>query len=133
MAAASPVPIVVYEHPGRSGIRLGGETLPRLHAMSPRVIGGKLAVPVLDADAVALLAQAPPSFAVRAGDDHLIFGVTVAGGAGAICAAAHCATRRFADLLTAVDAGDMIGARAHDRALAALAVVEGATIWACVR
>lgn len=81
------------------------------------MIGVKLAVPALDADAFALLAQAPPSFAVLAGEDQLIFGVTMAGGAGAICAAAHCAPRRFADLLAAVDAGDVIGARAHDRAL----------------
>lgn len=117
VADASPVPLVVYEHPGRSGIRLGGEALLRLHEACPSVIGVKLAVPALDADAFALLAQAPSSFAVLAGDDHLIFGVTMAGGAGAICAAAHCATRRFADLLAAVDAGDVIGARAHDRAL----------------
>lgn len=117
VADASPVPLVVYEHPGRSGIRLGAEALLRLHETSPSVIGVKLAVPVLDADAFGLLAQAPPSFAVLAGEDQLIGGVAMAGGAGAICAAAHGATRRFADLLAAVDAGDVIGARTHDRAL----------------
>lgn len=117
VADASPVPLVVYEHPGRSGIRFGVEALLRLHATSPSVIGVKLAVPALDADALGLLAEAPPSFAVLAGEDQLVFGVTMAGGAGAICAAAHCTTRRFADLLAAVDAGDVIGARAHDRAL----------------
>src|SRR5262249_13879098 len=60
---------------------------------------------------------APSSFAVLAGEDQLIFGIAAAGGQGAIAAAAHCETARFAAMLAAVERGDLPTARAHTRAL----------------
>ncbi|HST38774.1 MAG TPA: dihydrodipicolinate synthase family protein [Conexibacter sp.] len=119
-AAAGPLPLLVYEVPHRTGIRLGAAALLELHAAAPTIAGVKLALPALDDDALDLLLQAPPSFAVLAGDDALILPVGVAGGAGAISAAAHCATARFAALLAAVRRGEPAAARAEARAVAPL-------------
>ncbi|ADB49623.1 4-hydroxy-tetrahydrodipicolinate synthase [Conexibacter woesei] len=116
VAAASAVPLLVYEVPHRTGIRLSAAALLRLAAV-PGIAGVKLAVPALDADALALLAGAPPSFAVLAGDDTLILPLAAAGARGAITASAHCATAGFAALLTAVDDGDLPAARVGAAAL----------------
>jgi 4-hydroxy-tetrahydrodipicolinate synthase len=121
LAAASAVPLILYDVPLRTGIRFGAEAILQLHAAAPGVAGVKLAVPALDDDALELLAQAPPAFAVLAGEDQLVFSVAAAGGRGAIAASAHCETARFAALLAAVERGDLETARAHARALRPLA------------
>lgn len=116
VAAASPVPLLVYEVPHRTGIRLSTEALLRL-ARIDGVAGVKLAVATLDAEALELVAQAPPSFAVLAGEDALILPLAAAGARGAIAASAHCATDRFAALLGAAEAGDLSAVRGHAAAL----------------
>ncbi|MDW5598704.1 dihydrodipicolinate synthase family protein, partial [Conexibacter stalactiti] len=105
--AAGPLPLLVYEVPHRTGIRLGAAAMLELHAAAPTVAGVKLALSALDDDALDLLLQAPPSFSVLAGDDALILPVNAAGGAGAIAAAAHCATGRFAALVAAARRGEL--------------------------
>ncbi|MDO8212100.1 4-hydroxy-tetrahydrodipicolinate synthase [Conexibacter sp. CPCC 206217] len=117
LAAASAVPLLVYEVPLRTGIRLGSAALLELHAAAPTIAGVKLAVAAFDDDALELLAAAPPSFAVLAGEDQQIFSIAAAGGSGAIAAAAHCETARFAALLSAVERGELASARAHAWAL----------------
>lgn len=116
VAAASAVPLYLYEVPHRTGIRLSAAALLRLAAV-PGIAGMKLAVPAVDAEALALLAGAPPSFAVLAGEDALILPLAAAGAHGAIAASAHCETARFAALLAAVGAGDLSAARAGAAAL----------------
>lgn len=77
----------------------------------------KLSLPALDDDALELLALAPPSFAVMTGEDQLIFSAGAAGARGAITAAAHCATARFAALLAALERGELVAARDGAREL----------------
>lgn len=117
VAAAGPLPLLVYEIPQRTGIRLGAEGLLSLHAAAPSVVGVKLSLPALDDDALELLALAPPSFAVMTGEDQLIFSAGAAGARGAITAAAHCATARFAALLAALERGELVAARDGAREL----------------
>ena len=68
LAATSPVPLIVYHIPYRTGQALDARTLLRLAAV-PRVAGIKLAAGGIDEDTVAFMAHAPESFAVLAGDD----------------------------------------------------------------
>jgi 4-hydroxy-tetrahydrodipicolinate synthase len=124
---ASPLPLLVYDNPPRTGVRLGSETLLRLAAVEPRIAGVKLSVPVVDGDVLALLAGAPDGFAVLTGEDALVFPMMALGAAGAISAAAHCATPRFAALMRAARAaggdgvadagGSLAEARSHHTAL----------------
>lgn len=120
LAAVSPVPIVVYNIPYRTGQPLSVATLRRLAAL-PGVIGVKQAVGGIDADTVELLADPPPEFAILAGDDAFAAGMLALGADGGILAAAHLATAAFAELVTAWHRGDAQAARALGHPLSRLA------------
>jgi 4-hydroxy-tetrahydrodipicolinate synthase len=119
VAERSPVPVVLYNVPYRTGRGLGAAALLEL-AATPNVAGLKQAVGALDADTLAVLAARPDGFAVLGGDDAYLFPTALMGGAGAIAAAAHLATERFAAMLTAGAAGDVAEGRPHAEALLGL-------------
>src|SRR4051794_24708368 len=72
VADASPVPLVVYNIPYRTGRGLGAEALLEL-AATDGIAGVKQAVGGIDVDTLALLAGAPDSFSVLGGDDPFLF------------------------------------------------------------
>lgn len=116
----SPVPLVVYHVPHRTGRSLGVAALRELAAL-PGVVGVKHAVQALDADAVALLADPPPGFAVLAGDDVMAAPMLALGAHGGILASAHLCTARWVDAVAAWGAGDAPRARRLLAPLTALA------------
>jgi len=87
-ADASPVPVVVYNIPIRSGRVLEAPGMLEL-AAHPNVVGVKQAVDGIDMATLEILAGAPRDFAVLGGDDPYLFPTVLLGGAGAICASAH--------------------------------------------
>jgi 4-hydroxy-tetrahydrodipicolinate synthase len=119
LTAASPVPLVIYHVPARTGQPLSGAALREL-ARLPNLAGIKLAAGALDAAAVELLGDHPADFAVLAGDDLYLSPLLALGAAGGILASAHLATGAFAALADAWAAGDVARARAHGPALARL-------------
>ncbi|MFC7533097.1 dihydrodipicolinate synthase family protein [Actinoplanes sp. GCM10030250] len=119
LAAASPVPLVVYHVPYRSGQALTAGALRRLAAIDG-VIGVKYAPGALDAQAMDLLADPPPGCAVLCGDDVLLSPMLALGAAGAIAASAHLATASFAELASLWQAGDATRARPLGHRLARL-------------
>jgi 4-hydroxy-tetrahydrodipicolinate synthase len=119
LAAGSPVPLVVYHVPYRTGQRLSARTLRRLAAL-PGVVGVKYAAGAVDEQAVDLLADPPPGFAVLAGDDLFVSPLLALGAHGAIAASAHLATSRYAELVRAWRVGDVARARPLGHRLAAL-------------
>ncbi|AUG76683.1 4-hydroxy-tetrahydrodipicolinate synthase [Kitasatospora sp. MMS16-BH015] len=118
LAAASAVPLVVYNIPYRTGQSIGADTLRELAAL-PGVIGVKHAVGSVDQPTVDLLGDTPAGFAVLAGDDPYYSALLALGAPGGILASAHLATGRFAELATAWREGDVARARALGHALAA--------------
>ncbi len=119
VAARSPVPIVLYNIPYRTGSALGAGALLEL-AGTDGIAGVKQAVNGLDADTLRLLAAAPSDFAVLCGDDPFIAPLMLMGARGAIAASAHLCTARFAALVAAADAGRVAEAREHAEAVLAL-------------
>jgi 4-hydroxy-tetrahydrodipicolinate synthase len=119
VAARSPVPVVLYNIPYRTGRGLGSAALLEL-AATDNVVGVKQAVGGVDADTLQVLAGAPADFAVLCGDDAFLLPTVLMGGAGAIAASAHLCTERFAALSAAGAAGDVEQARGHAEALLAL-------------
>jgi len=119
LAAASPVPVIAYHVPYRTGQALGVDALRDLAAL-PGVAGIKYAVGGIDETTVRLLADPPPGFAVLGGDDLFVSPLLALGAHGGILASAHLATADFADLITAWRAGDATQARATGNRLAAL-------------
>jgi 4-hydroxy-tetrahydrodipicolinate synthase len=111
VAAASPLPIVAYNIPYRTGRGLGADALLALAAI-PNVLGVKQAVGALDRDTLAVLRDRPAGFHVLAGDDAYVAPLTLMGGAGAIAASANLRTPELAALVAAGLAGDVATARA---------------------
>ncbi|MFJ8042779.1 dihydrodipicolinate synthase family protein [Kitasatospora sp. NPDC096147] len=97
LAATSPVPLVVYHIPYRTGQALDAEGLRRIGALAG-VAGVKYAAGGIDGDTVALLADLPPGFAVLAGDDPFLLPLLAMGATGGILASAHLATASFVEL-----------------------------------
>lgn len=119
LAADSPVPLVVYDIPYRTGQYLSAGTLRRL-ADVPGVVGLKYAAGGINADTVALLADPPSDLAVLGGDDTFVSPLLALGAHGGILASAHVATGEFVRLIEAWHAGDVAVARALGGRLAAL-------------
>jgi 4-hydroxy-tetrahydrodipicolinate synthase len=116
VAARSPVPLIVYNIPYRTGRGLGSAALLEL-ARTDNVVGVKQAVGGIDVDTLQVLAGAPASFSVLGGDDPFLFPLVLLGGAGAIAASANVATERFAAMIDNGRAGRLAEGRRHAEAL----------------
>ncbi|WP_084466633.1 4-hydroxy-tetrahydrodipicolinate synthase [Nocardia arthritidis] len=119
LAAASPVPLVVYHIPYRTGLSLGTDTLLALANM-PEVIGLKHAVGAIDEATIALMSARPADFAVLAGDDLFAAPLLALGASGAIAASAAVHTSSFAALVAAWRTGPIDLARLLGHRLAVL-------------
>lgn len=119
LESAGPVPLIVYHVPHRTAQPLSAAALRTIGAL-PHVIGVKYAAGSIDDQAVALLADPPPDFAVLAGDDVIASPLLALGAAGAILASAHLATGHFVRLAATWHAGDADRARILGHDLAAL-------------
>jgi 4-hydroxy-tetrahydrodipicolinate synthase len=123
VAAESPVPVIVYNIPARTGRDLGAAGLLEL-ATVPNIAGVKQAVAALDGDTLEVLAKAPDGFGVLGGEDTLLFPLMCMGAVGTISAAAHVCTERFVAMIECGLAGKIDDGRAHAEAL--LPVVKAA-------
>jgi 4-hydroxy-tetrahydrodipicolinate synthase len=131
VAAESPVPVLVYNIPYRTGTSLSGQTLRQLAAIAG-IAGVKHAVGGIDHDTVMLMADPPADFAVLAGDDVFASPLLALGAAGGILASAHVRTGEFADFVAAWRAGQATRARALGSRLAPLSAALFAEPNPCV-
>lgn len=105
LAERTPVPLVIYHIPYRTGQAVSAATLRRLGG-HPMVAGVKYAAGGLDPDAVELLGDLPEGFAVLGGDDVFVSPLLALGASGGILASAHLATGAFAELVAAWHEGE---------------------------
>lgn len=119
LAEVSPVPLIVYHIPYRTGQPLNAAALRAIGAL-PGVAGMKYSGGGIGEDTVALLGDLPPGFEVLAGDDAYVSPLLALGATGGILASAHLATARFVELAEAWRAGDAARARLLGHALARL-------------
>ena len=113
IADASPAPLVLYDIPARTGVRIELDTLLAL-AAHPRIValkdcGGRVA------QTEALIADG--RLQVLGGNDNEWFSTRCLGGAGAIAASAHLCTRQFVAFDAALARGDLAAGRALWRRL----------------
>src|SRR5262249_1927326 len=116
VAEASPVPIVLYNIPYRTGRALSAPSILEL-ADHPNVCGIKQAVGGLDVDTMQVLAHRPDGFSVLCGEDTHLLPKLLLGGQGGITATSHVCTRRFVAMVDAALDGKVDDARAHHDAL----------------
>jgi 4-hydroxy-tetrahydrodipicolinate synthase len=111
LVSSSPVPVVVYDVPHRTGQYLSAGTLRRLAGV-PGVAGLKYAPGGINDDTVELLAARPRGLAILGGDDVFISPLLALGADGGILASAHVATAEFVRLTCRWRRGDVTAARA---------------------
>jgi 4-hydroxy-tetrahydrodipicolinate synthase len=119
LAGQSPVPLVVYNIPYRTGQAMGWRALRQLAGV-PGIAGIKHAAGGVDSDTVMLMADLPDRFAVLGGDDAFAPALLALGASGAIMASANVCTRGYADMVRAWRAGDVSEGRARGNRLAGL-------------
>ncbi len=122
IADACPLPIVVYNVPGRTAVNLEVRTALTL-AEDPRFVAIKEASGNL-AQIAELLRGRPAGFAVLSGDDGLTLPVMALGGDGVVSVVSNAVPALVAALCEAMARGDLPAARALDARLAP--VVEAA-------
>lgn len=119
LAASSPVSIVIYNIPYRTGQPVGWDAMRRL-AELPRIAAVKHAVGSVDSGTISMLASRPAGFRVLAGDDLYASPMLALGADGAILASAHLCTSEFARLADGWQDGQVALARQLGHVLARL-------------
>lgn len=94
IAAESPVPVILYNVPSRTGVNMTAETTLRIAREIPNVIGIKEACGKFE-QMEELLAGRPEGFRVISGDDSMALGLVRRGGDGVISVAANVFPRDF--------------------------------------
>ncbi len=105
IAKAVDLPIIIYNIPPRSVIDMSVETMARLHADFPNIIGVKDATAKLDRVSDQRLACGP-DFVQLSGEDGTALGHIAHGGHGCISVTANVAPRLCAEFQEACLAGD---------------------------
>jgi 4-hydroxy-tetrahydrodipicolinate synthase len=114
IASAVPLPIIVYNVPGRTGVNVETATLRRL-AEIDNIVGVKEASGNISQMA-AVCHQMPERFDVLSGDDAITLPLIALGGRGLVSVASNEIPAEMTRLVQLALAGDFAGARAQQRA-----------------
>ena len=113
LAAATPLPVLLYNIPARTGANLEPATVLRL-AEIPNIIGIKESSGNI-LQITELLTRLPAGFLVFAGDDTLALPILALGGAGLISVASNVIPAQMSNLVNAALANDWPSARRINR------------------
>lgn len=105
VAGVSPVPIIIYNVPGRTGSNVKPETIIRLAESSDKFAGVKEASGNIE-QAMKILKHRPEHFAVISGDDTLTVPMISCGGDGAISVIANMYPAHFSNMVRSALEGD---------------------------
>lgn len=98
IAEASPLPVVLYNVPGRTGINLKAETTVRLANDCPNIVGIKEASGSLE-QVDEIIKNKPARFDVISGDDALTFPMIASGAAGVISVIGNALPKEFSRMI----------------------------------
>ncbi|MCX6250766.1 MAG: 4-hydroxy-tetrahydrodipicolinate synthase [Bacteroidetes bacterium] len=110
IAEASPVPVILYNVPGRTGSNMQAETTIRLATNNTNIIGIKEASGNFD-QIFRILKSKPDNFLVISGDDGITLPLLAAGIDGLISVAANAYPREISEMVRAGLRGDFQKAR----------------------
>lgn len=119
LATGSPVPLIIYNIPYRTGQAVSWRTLAKLAELTG-IAGVKHAVGSIDQDTIAMMAGRPARFSVLGGDGPVISPLLALGADGGILASAHVRTSDFARLVRLWRDGQAAKARELGHQLAPL-------------
>ncbi len=98
IAKLSPVPIILYNVPSRTGVNLEAETVIRLAESSEKIVSVKEASGVMS-QITRICKNAPPHFNLISGDDVLALPIISIGGSGIISVVANALPEKLSNLI----------------------------------
>jgi 4-hydroxy-tetrahydrodipicolinate synthase len=98
IAEASPLPVVLYNVPGRTGVNMKPETTVRLANDSKNIVAIKEASGNLE-QVDEIIKNKPSDFDVLSGDDALTFSMVASGAAGAISVIGNALPKEFSRMI----------------------------------
>ena len=98
VAAASPVPVILYNVPGRTGVNMTAETTLSLAHEIDNVVAIKEASGMM-VQIMQIIKGRPDNFAVISGDDAITFPMMALGGHGVISVAANAFPQKMATII----------------------------------
>ncbi len=110
IAAVSPLPLCLYNVPGRSGVNMEAATVVALSHDCPNIIAVKEASGRFD-QATEILKFKRPDFAALSGEDDLLLPLMSLGFEGVISVIANVLPKAYATLVRSVLQGDFLTAR----------------------
>ena len=106
IANASPLPLILYNVPGRTGVNMSAETTLRLAHSSDKIIGTKEASGNFS-EITKILRDKPAGFIVLSGDDSLNLPLIAIGAEGVISVVANVVPQLIADLTHSAMIGNL--------------------------
>jgi len=110
IASESPVPVILYNVPGRTGSNISGETTLKLAHDIKNIVAIKEASGNLE-QVMQIIKDKPERFQVISGDDLLTLPIISIGGEGVISVAANAFPKEMAEMVNFALAGKMKQAR----------------------
>ncbi|PTX43755.1 4-hydroxy-tetrahydrodipicolinate synthase [Christiangramia gaetbulicola] len=104
VSEASPLPVILYNVPGRTSSNVLPETINRIARECDNIIGVKEAAGDI-VQAMRLISMVPEDFMVISGDDMITLPMTLAGGKGVISVIGQGLPKEFSDMVRAGLAG----------------------------
>ncbi len=106
VAEASPVPVVIYNVPGRTGVNITAETTLTLAHECPNIVGIKEASGNI-AQVMEILRQRPEGFSVISGDDSLTYPMLTMGADGVISVIANALPKEMSQMVKLALKGEL--------------------------
>jgi 4-hydroxy-tetrahydrodipicolinate synthase len=106
IAEASPVPVIIYNVPGRTGVNIQAETTLQLAAECPNIIGIKEASGNIS-QVMQILRNKPEKFMVISGDDSLTYPMMTMGASGVISVLANALPKEMSSMVKYALKGDV--------------------------
>lgn len=109
VAESSPLPVIMYNVPGRTGMNVSAETTIRIARECPNIFATKEASGNMD-QIMRILRDKPDGFDVISGDDALTLPMVALGATGVISVVANAYPRIFSDMVRDCLRGDFTSA-----------------------
>jgi 4-hydroxy-tetrahydrodipicolinate synthase len=109
-AAATELPVLIYDIPIRTGRKVPTDVLLRLAHEVPNIVGVKDATGD-PAESARLIAEAPDDFELYSGDSAFTLPLLASGAVGVIGVASHWSGPQHQEMISAFEKGDVVRAR----------------------
>ena len=106
IADSSPVPVIIYNVPGRTGVNIAADTTLQLAAECPNIMGIKEASGNI-AQVMQIIKNKPERFLVISGDDALTYPMMTLGAAGVISVIANALPKEMSSMVKYAQKGDL--------------------------